>query len=364
MKKIENFQKGMGIGGWLTNYKRLALLPPNQRFVITDGDMEHFREYITEKDVAYIASLGMDHIRLGFDQIVLEEKPYEYRGEIFQILHRFVSWCEKYNLRVVFNMHKAIGNYCDMPTENGLMQTKELQERFTALWLKIEKEFSDNNGIIFELLNEVVNSHECSENWNGLADKTIRALRALNPNRIIVFGGINYNNPVGLDYVKVFDDENIIYTFHCYAPFEFTHQQGVLQRGPLFYNRKMSYPSNDIERYREYHKYFGDNNAYADIDKMDIEFLRKYLTPVFNFIKNNPNKTVWCGEFGTIRHCNIKYRENWMRDMITILKEHSIPYSVWNYLSTPNDGNRFSLVDDDERKILSEEMGRIIRGEV
>ena len=53
-----------------------------------------------------------------------------------------------------------------------------------------------------------------------------------------------------------------------------------------------------------------------------------------------------------------------MRDMITILKEWDIPYSVWNYLSTPNDGNKFSLVDDDNRIILSEEMARIIRGEV
>ena len=53
-----------------------------------------------------------------------------------------------------------------------------------------------------------------------------------------------------------------------------------------------------------------------------------------------------------------------MNDMITIMKEMNIPYCVWNYLSTPNDGNRFSLVDDDNRKILSEEMARIIRGEV
>jgi len=53
-----------------------------------------------------------------------------------------------------------------------------------------------------------------------------------------------------------------------------------------------------------------------------------------------------------------------MRDMIRILKENDIPYCVWNYLSTPNDGNRFSLVDDDKREILSEELGRIIRGEV
>lgn len=33
------------------------------------------------------------------------------------------------------------------------------------------------------------------------------------------------------------------------------------------------------------------------------------------------------------------------------------------YLSTPNDGNRFSL-DDDTCKILSPDLGRITRGEV
>ena len=76
---------------------------------------------------------------------------------------------------------------------------------------------------------------------------------------------------------KEADDENIIYTFHCYAPNEFTHQQGVLQAGPLFYNRKMPYPTDDIERYRAYHRLHGNENAYCDIDKMDIEYLRKYL---------------------------------------------------------------------------------------
>ena len=50
-----------------------------------------------------------------------------------------------------------------------------------------------------------------------------------------------------------------------------------------------------------------------------------------------------------------------MRDVISLLKEHEIPYSVWNYLSTPNDGNRFSLVDDD-REILSPRLLRIIQG--
>ena len=117
------------------------------------------------------------------------------------------------------------------------------------------------------------------------------------------------------------------------------------RKAPFIYNRKMPYPTDDIERYREFHRIWGDSKMHIRIWKeWTIEFLRKYLQPAKRFIENNPDKILWCGEFGTIRHCDIFYRENWMRDMITILKEWDIPYCVWNYLSTPNDGNRFSLV--------------------
>lgn len=362
MKQLKGLKKGMGIGGWLTNYKRFNVLPPDRRLKITIGDMEHFESYITEKDVSNIASLGMDHIRLGFDQIVLEESPFIYREKILDILRNFADWCKKYNLRLVLNMHKAVGNYCDILDEDGLMQSQELQERFIGVWLKLEEFFSNDKDIVFELLNEVVNS--TADEWNYVAEKTISAIRNVNKDRLIIIGGIDWNNPPGLDAIKVYDDENIIYTFHCYAPHEFTHQQGVLQADHLYYNRKMPYPSDDIERYRDYHKLLGNQNAYSDIDRIDIEFLRNYLKPAKRFIEKYPDKILWCGEFGTIRHCNIKYRENWMRDMITILKEWDIPYCVWNYLSTPNDGNRFSLVDDDNRKILSIELAKIIRGEI
>ena len=53
---------------------------------------------------------------------------------------------------------------------------------------------------------------------------------------------------------------------------------------------------------------------------------------------------------------------SWPRDVVSLCREHGIPYCVWNYLSTPNDGNRFSLVDDDSRKILSGELLRACLG--
>ena len=362
MKKLKNFDKGMGIGGWLTNYKRFNVLPPEWRMQITKGDMEHFATYITERDIAYIASLGMDHIRLGFDQIVIEETPFTYRKEIVDILKNFVAWCENYNLRPILNMHKALGNYCDILDETGLMQSKELQDRFIAVWEMLEDVFSDKEDVVFELLNEVVNA--TPEEWNVLADRTIDAIRRKNKNRLIMMCGNEWGKPPGLATMKVYDDENILYSFHNYAPDEFTHQQGVLQKYPLYYNRKMPYPCDDIERYRDFHRLFGKENVYEEFARMDISFLRSVLQPVKDFMEKYPDKFLWCGEFGTIRHADITWRENWMRDMITILKEWGVPYCVWNYLSTPNDGNRFSLVDDDNRTILSDELARIIRGEV
>lgn len=362
MKKLNRFSRGMGIGGWLTNYKRFNVLPPERRMAITVGDMEHFASYITEDDVAYIASLGMDHIRLGFDQIVLEENPYVYRREIIDILHSFVGWCHKYDLGIVLNLHKSIGNYCDILEEKGLFSDDELQERFISLWLMLEEEFHSDENIMFELLNEVVNAS--ADDWNTLAERTVAAIRAKNKTRKIIVGCTDWNNPPGLSDLKVFDDENIIYTFHCYAPTEFTHQRGVLQALPLYYNREMPYPG-DAERYRDYKRVAeNDTDAYKDFDKIDINYLRAYLTPAKEWIERNPDKVLWCGEFGTIRHAKLQWRENYMRDIITILKEWDIPYSVWNYLSTPNDGNRFSLVDDDNRKILSKELHKIILGEV
>lgn len=362
MKKFTGFERGIGIGGWLTNYKRFNVLPQDRRLCLTVGDFEHFETYITENDVKYIASLGMDHIRLGFDQIVVEEKPYIYREEILSHIDNFINWCEKYNLNIVLNLHKAIGNYCDIEEEIQLLDNEELQNRFIALWTEFEKRYSKKPNIAFEILNEVRDVEP--DKWNDLAQKTIKELRNLNKTRKIIIGSTCWNSAHTLKDLKVYDDENVIYTFHMYEPYEFTHQRGVLNSTTLYYNRKMPYPY-DIERYDDFRKVvFDESDYYKGYERMDINFIRNSMEDALDFAKKHPDKILWCGEFGTIRHADIKWRENWMRDVITVLKENEIPYCVWNYLSTPNDGNRFSLVDDDNRKILSEEMARIILGEV
>lgn len=58
-KRFVGFEKGMGIGGWLTNYKRFNVLPEQWRGPLSPGDFEHFDTYITQDDVRNIVSFGL-----------------------------------------------------------------------------------------------------------------------------------------------------------------------------------------------------------------------------------------------------------------------------------------------------------------
>ena len=362
-KDWPGFTRGMGIGGWLTNYKRFNVLPEHHRLPITIGDLEHFDSYITEKDIANIKSMGFDHVRLGFDQIVLEESPGKYRERTFRKVDDFIGWCEQHGLNMVLNLHKAVGNYCDIQEKVELLDDKGLQDRFVALWLEFERRYHDKPGLAFELLNEVRNVDP--EKWNRLADRTLKAIREQNPNRWVVIGSTCWNSPGTLDKLKIWDDDKVVYTFHMYAPFEFTHQRGVLQAGPLYYNRTLEYPTKDVERYRGYHRLHGNaGGGYGpEVKEINKQILRNNMHGAHMFTKNHPDKILWNGEFGTIRHAPPASRVAYMHDVVVTCKEWGIPWCVWNYLSTPNDGNRFSLVDDDTRKILSPELLKACLGE-
>lgn len=364
MKPFTGFTHGIGIGGWMTNYKRLAVIAKDQRMIISPGDMEHFDSYITKWDVDNIAALGADHIRFPFDQIVLEQfhNPFCYREEILSKMDEFFDWCAEAGLNVLLNCHHAIGAYCDCGDERDLCVNPERRERFKTMWVMLEEQFHDRKNVAFELLNELPTSDY--DEWNSLADETLSLLRQKNAERIIVMGSVEWNSVWALKKLHTWDDENVVYTFHFYTPHEFTHQRGLLQGVQHIYNREMPYPGS-MERYRDFRHFCGwkDAGDYDRYDRMDKTWLWTQLQPAADWIEAHPDKILYNGEFGTIRHCPLPYRIAWFWDVIEFCQLHEIPYCIWNYLSTPYDGNRFSLVDDDDRHILSPEFARMIRGE-
>ena len=60
MKIFEGFQKGVNLGGWISQFDKY--------------DIEHFETFITRDDIEYIAGLGFDHVRVPVDYNVLEDE--------------------------------------------------------------------------------------------------------------------------------------------------------------------------------------------------------------------------------------------------------------------------------------------------
>ena len=93
MRVFENFQKGVNLGGWISQFAKY--------------DKTHFDTFITEKDIAYIAGLGFDHVRVPVDYNVLEDESGEPIESGFMYLKNCCKWCRKNNLHMLIDLHEC-----------------------------------------------------------------------------------------------------------------------------------------------------------------------------------------------------------------------------------------------------------------
>lgn len=316
MKKFEGFHAGVNLGGWISQY--------------CVASKEHFDSFITEADIAQIASWGMDHVRLPIDYMVLEDddRPFEYKEEGFFYVDQCIDWCEKHNLNIILDLHRAPGYSFNSLKENRLFEDEHLQERFIRLWQEIAKRYENyDSNMAFELLNEIVEPN--SDRWNSLSKKAIIGIREIDNDRTIIIGGNHYNSVNTLHELDKIIDDNLIYTFHFYEPHIFTHQKAsweILKDIDF----DVTYPSGE-ELYKKYIAMDDEFRKRYVFDKTtDKEYLRNYLKPALDFAKER-NVTLYCGEYGVIDHAPMDSNIRWHEDLCDLLSEYGIGRAVWTY---------------------------------
>ena len=73
-------------------------------------------KWFTEKDVAFLAEIGSNSVRLPFNYRHLEDDmdPFKYKEDGFDRLKQAVDWCEKYGIRPVLDLNASQGyQSCD-----------------------------------------------------------------------------------------------------------------------------------------------------------------------------------------------------------------------------------------------------------
>lgn len=335
MKKFIGYMKGVNMGGWLSQ---------------CDYSTEHLDSFITEKDFKTLQSWKIDHVRIPVDYNIFQDKNGNFIDSGFKYVDKALNWCEKYGLNMILDLHKTCGFFFDKAhQESGFFDSEKYQSRFFSLWEEFARRYAKySDRVAFELLNEVTEPHYITS-WNSIAKKTVEIIRKYSTDIKIVIGSY-WNNSV--DALKDLDmpyDGNIVYTYHCYDPFIFTHQ-GAYWVDNMPGDFRISYPGN-VADYRKKIADLGFSHIQTYMEVQTETFTYDYF---INRFKNavslceERNVPLYCGEYGVINLAAPACILNWYKDINTAFEFLGIGRAAWSYK-----GVDYGLSDDYMQPVIN-----------
>lgn len=326
MRRFEGYNKGVNLGGWLSQCG-----PGNY-------NKEHYDTFITEKDFQQIASWGLDHVRVPVDAEVIQEESGELKEEGLAYIDQAIAWCRKYGLRMILDLHKAHGYVFDDESNCQFFYKEELQDIFVTLWIALARRYGkDKDMITLELLNEVT-SADFTQTWNQIAARTIHAIREVDKEVRIMVGGIFNGSIYGLTLLDPPADENIVFTFHCYSPLAFTHQGAYwVDRMPKDPEKwRFAYPGTTADYKKRSEEFFGHDfdSEYPDTlpEVMGPAYFDHLMQPALE-VARKYDVPLYCGEYGVIDLAEPGDALAWYKDMHSALGKYDIARAAWSHHS-------------------------------
>jgi endoglucanase len=305
------FTRGVNFSGW---------------FEVSRAEAIPFTKYI-EQDFADVKSLGADVIRLPVRMHDMTGSPPGYALDLLLLkcLDLAVDWAEKYELHLIIDNHSF---------DPDASTSDDIDKILLPVWAQVAGRYKDRSDyIIYEILNE---PHGISdERWGEIQGMAIETIRKVDQKHTIVVGGAGWNGINNLYAMPEYNDPKLIYTFHFYDPFLFTHQ-GATWCGPLYdLLEGVPFPADKdrmpklhaklrgtwLERSlkNEYPKEASPQKLYSTLDKV-VAFSRARNVPVF------------CGEFGVFMYRSPPDdRVKWYEFVTNALVRRNISRTSWDY---------------------------------
>jgi endoglucanase len=188
------------------------------------------RDHHDEADFQRVAALGMNAIRFYLNDVTFEDDsaPFVYKDAGWAWVDENVRWAKAHGVYLILNVHVPPGGFQSNGKGTALWTDPRNQDRLIALWRAIAARYRDEVTIAgYDLLNEPV-PVASRDQWKALAGRIVHAIRQVDIDHLVI---VERTNAVGKDWSSdadqnffLVDDDNAAYTFHVYAPFEYTHQ--------------------------------------------------------------------------------------------------------------------------------------------
>jgi endoglucanase len=297
-----------------------------------DYSAAHTDHYTDAQDIALIARLGFDHVRLSIDAVALEQSPPaadQLSADFLARLDRAVDTILADGLAVEIDLH---------PSDSWKQQLRSSDpsvESFITLWRNLAGHYAnrDPERVFFEILNEP--EVDVPSRWAGIQARAAMAIRQVAPRHTLIVTGGNYSNLHDLLRLQPLPDGNVIYNFHFYEPTQFTHQGATWGLPWWSSTHSIPYPATisgmqtllqevpDLADRSELENYFLDN--------WNAEHIRALIDEAADWARVHQVPLI-CNEFGAFReHSDPTARVNWIRDTRTALEADGIGWAMWDY---------------------------------
>jgi endoglucanase len=305
-----SFNRGVNLTGW---------------FQANSPGQIQFTKY-GKQDLVNIKSLGCDVIRLPINlHSMISGSPDYILDRLFvSFLDSVVNWAEQINIYLILDNHSFDPNDNTSPTVGTIL---------TKVWTQMAQHYKDRSDyIIYEILNEPHGI--AASTWGTIQGQVINAIRLVDTKHTIMVGGVNFNTYTELQNIPVYSDQNLIYTFHFYDPFMFTHQGATWVSPSMQPLSGVPFPFNATEMpacpasLKGTWIESGLNNYPT---QGNVSYVKSLIDIAVSF-KNSRNVKVFCGEYGVyIQNSDPADRVYWYGVVRQYLEEKGIPWTTWDY---------------------------------
>jgi len=316
--RAQHLKHGINASGWFAQSR--------------DYSAEQIESYTDDADIALIARMGFDHVRLSIDPMPLAASTYGFPGtnaDFLKQLDHAVDTMLADGLAVIIDLHPSDDYKQRMRTDDQAV------ERFTSIWRKLAAHYADRdpNRVFFEILNEpeIYDAYR----WAGIQTRVAAAIREEAPRHTIIAAGAVWSDIWDLLAVEPLADGNVIYNFHFYEPHEFTHQGATWSTPWYSYEHGIPYPPTEssmpvllkevptaVDRYNM-QKYW--------LDGWNAHRIQLMIDDAAMWAHDNHVPLI-CNEFGVFRdHSDPASRANWLHDVRTALEADGIGWAMWDY---------------------------------